>query len=219
MRAFLRSNSLFLVILLAASCASPYKKLVPDKNSGKSALIYKPQYDKVLYRCTVNGRIVFKRFHLSGLLFFKQMENGTVRAIFQNEMGFTFFDFEWSKDDSFMVRQIIPELDKPALVKTLRKDMNLLLMKGLDRSSEKSFTDSRGKREYNRFTLSRGYAYYVSETGKLEQIENAGEKKKVITIKLMGKEKDNAMPDSVFFDHRRANFTIALHKIESHVDE
>jgi hypothetical protein len=202
-----------------AACGSPYKKLEKQTIPGISALKYKPQYDKVLYRCTVNGRVIFRKFHLSGLLFFKTLENGTVRAIFQNEMGYTFFDFEWDINDSFRVNQVIPQLDKPGLIKTLQKDFNLLLMKGLDSSKESFFSSDRGKWHYNCFTLNNGVVYYITTDDKLNRIENAGKKKKVITISINGKATDKAMPDSVYFNHHRANFTIGLHKLEHHADE
>lgn len=217
MNRFLRLSSIGIILL--AACVSPYKKLEKQLASEYSALKYRPQYDRVLYRCNVNGSIILKKFHLSGLLFFKSVENGTVHAIFQNEMGYTFFDFEWDANDSFKVNKIIDQLDKPALVKTLQKDFSLLLMKGLDKQTEVFYKSGRGKEEYSCFTLENGYAYYITDSGKLVRIENAGKKKRVITIHVTGKDTDEAMPDSVVFDHHRANFTIELHKIEHHADE
>ena len=216
MNHFLRLSSL---LILLAACGSPYKQLVALPGKNRSALAYKPQYDKELYRCTVNGRIIFKKFHLSGVLFFKKVETGTVHAVFQNEMGYTFFDFEWNKDDSFKVNQVIPQLDKPALIKTLKKDFSLLLMKGLDSNKEYFYSSDRGKTLYSCFTLDNGVAYYVSGNNKLQRIENAGKHKKVLTISIAGKKTDNAMPDTILFNHHKANFTIALHKLERHVDE
>ncbi len=217
MKLFLKLNSLLVVLLF--SCSSPYKKLIVAEKHSSSAIIYKPFFEKELYRCVVNGRVVFKKFHLSGILLFKKLETGTIRAVFQNEMGFTFFDFEWNANDSFKVNQVIPQLDKPAVLKILKKDMNLLLMKGLDLSSEKYYISDRGKADLSRYTLEKGYAYYISEQGKLVRIENAGEKSKVITITLKNKINNAAMPDTVVFDHHKANFTIELTKIETHADE
>lgn len=218
MNRFLRSGSVVVIILLTA-CGSPYKKLEKQPAPGYSAFKYRPQYDKVLYRCNVNGSIILKKFHLSGLLFFKSVENGTVHAIFQNEMGYTFFDFEWDTNDSFKVNKIIDQLDKPALVKTLQKDFGLLLMKGLNKQTEVFYKAGRGKEEYSCFTLDNGFAYYITDNGKLVRIENAGKKNRVITINVTGKETDTAMPDSAVFDHHRANFKIELHKIDRHADE
>lgn len=217
MKQYLRLSSVLL--LFVASCANPYKGLKLTDISGKTAFEYQPYFQKEIYRCNVNGRVLFKQFHLSGILLFKNMKNGTIRAIFQNEMGFTFFDFEWDKNDSFSVKSIIPQLDRQAVVKTLRKDFNLLLMKGLDNESEKIFRYDRGNELYYCFNIKGdGYAYYVEADKKLQRIENAG-KKKVTTITLKGGQNIHSLQDSIFFDHHKANFTISLYKINSHVDE
>lgn len=207
---------IFLVLFTGlAACFNPYRKLVSAQTS-YPAMKFKPEFDKVLYRCVVDGRVVIKKFHLSGLLFFKKLGDGSTRAIFQNEMGFTFFDFEWNQADSFKVNQIIPQLDKPALIKTLQKDMNLLLMKNLPASSEKVFTMD--NETYHRFDLEKGVVFYITRQEKLDRIENAG-KSKVTTITLSGKDTDKAMPASVLFNHHKANFTIRLTKIDANADE
>lgn len=211
---YLKLSSLSLFLFLV-SCSAPYKNLQQDNSITSSALKYKPEFNKELFRCVVNGRVVFKKFHLSGLLFFKHMDDSTTRVVFQNEMGFTFFDFEWDKNDVFKVNKIIPQLDKVALIKTLEKDMNLLLMKNLDRSTEKKFVDN--DETYYRFDLEKGVAYYITQNDKLVRIENAG-KSKVITIKLTGKEKNAEFPTKVFFNHHKAHFTIELDKIDTHAD-
>lgn len=68
MMRFLRLGS-FVAGLLFASCGAHYKKLESRPATGVSALRFAPGFDKVLYRCVVDGRVVFKHFHLSGLLF------------------------------------------------------------------------------------------------------------------------------------------------------
>ena len=171
---------------------------------------FKPAFAKELYRCVVDGRLLFKKFHLSGLLLFKTFEDGSTRAVFQNEMGISFFDFKWDAQDSFRVVSIMPQLDKPALVKTLRKDMNLILMKDLNERTEQTFSHPGGT--YHRFTLDKGVAYYIVEAGALKRIENAG-KQKVITITVGPKPALKAMPGTLFFLHHKAHFTIDLKKI------
>jgi hypothetical protein len=218
MKRFLRLNSL--IVLLFASCSAPYRHLTEQSVNSQSALKFKPVFEKTLYRCVVDGRIIFKKYHLSGLLFFKTLENGTVRAIYQNEMGFTFFDFEWSNGDTaFKINKVMPQLDRPAVIKTLRKDIELLLMLGLDQNTEKVFADDRGKQLFRRLDIGGGYAYYIEEEGRLIRIENAGEKSKVVTITLQGKNNPADMPARALVDHHNANFTIELNKIDSYADE
>ena len=205
----LKYASLSLVLLVAACGSNPYRQLQASA-AHESALRYKPKVTKELYRCVVDGRVILKKFHLSGLLLFKTFENGSTRAVFQNEMGFSFFDFKWDARDSFQVVSIIPQLDKPALVKVLAKDMNLLLMKNLDPATERQFTN--GQETYSRFSLEKGYAYYISQQQALQRIENAG-KTKVTTITFTGKKDAATLPETILFKHHKAHFTIDLKKI------
>lgn len=215
MMRFLKLSSLCFLLVLAA-CSNPYRKLQLTEKSGRSAFAYKPQFSKELYRCVVDGKVLFKKFHLSGVLFFKNMPDKGTRVIFQNEMGFAFFDFEWTAKDSFSVKHIIPQLNKPAVVKTLRKDLELLLLRNLDKSTETSFTD--GTNIYERFTLAKGYAYYIEDGKRLLRIENAG-RKKVMAINLGADARKTTLTDSIFIKHYKANFTIALKKIPPHAEE
>jgi hypothetical protein len=132
-------------------------------------------------------------------------------------MGISFFDFSWDKDDNFKVNSIMPELDKPAVIKTLQKDLSLFLMKGLNKVSETHFTMN--EEDYHRFSLEKGFAYYIEKTARLMRIENVGERKKVTTITLEGKTANKAMPEKVLFQHHKANFSIQLTKIAANVNE
>jgi hypothetical protein len=216
MKHYLRLSSLFLLFI--ASCATPYKGL-QQQQVPLSVYRFQPEFDKVLYRCIVDGRFIFKKFHLSGVLFFKQLENGTKRAIFQNEMGIAFFDLEWDKDGNFKVRQIMEQLDKEAVKKTLRKDLEMLLMMGMDKNSEIMLGQDRGKEQLYRLNREGGYVYYTIAGNDLVKIENADNRKKIITVNVGGKATPQSMPDSVLFDHHKANFTISLTKIERNVNE
>ena len=208
----LKYASLFLLIAFA-SCGNPYKTLQPSGREMASALRFKPTISKEVYRCIVDGKVLLvKKFHLSGLLIFKTFEDGSIRAVFQNEMGFTFFDFRWDDKDSFQVVSVIPQLDKPTVLKLLQKDMNLVLMKHLNANTETLFTN--GEETYQRFTLDKGFAYYISQNGMLRRIENAG-KNKVITVLMNNKTADNKMPESMLFRHHKAHFTIDLKKINT----
>jgi len=206
-----------LLILLLSACGSPYKKLRPsgthDAKTVSSADIakYRPVYpglQKALYRCHVDGRFLFKKFHLSGILLFRNFQNGDTRVVFSNEMGFTFFDFGWDGSDSFKVNSIIPQLDKPAVIKTLRKDLELVLVRNTH--SVEIFLD--GDTIYYRSSLPKGYAYYIVQATKLRRIEIA-RRKKVATIYPIGKRTDNDMPDSLSIVHHKAHFTIQAKKI------
>lgn len=216
MKHFLRLSSLLLIF--AASCATPYKGLQQQPLTS-SVYRFQPEYDRTLYRCIVDGRFIFKKFHLSGVLFFKQLENGTKRAIFQNEMGIAFFDMEWDSTGNFKVKQVIPQLDKDAVIKTLQKDLEMLMMTGMDKKTEIMLKGDRGKEQLHRLNREEGYVYYTVVDEQLIKIENSNNRKKIVSVTMLGKAAKTSMPDTVLFSHHKANFTISLTKIERNVNE
>lgn len=214
MRLCSRLSSLLLLWMLV-SCARPYRKAVwTPVPAGQSALALQPVLTRDLYRCKVDGRFLWKKFHLSGLLLIRKIEDAHTRAVFSNEMGFTFFDFEWDEHDSFWVNQVIPQLDKPAVIRTLQKDFSLLFMKGLDPATE---VRAAASPPIHRFTLDKGYAYYTGNK-EVNRIENAG-KSIVTTIQLQGRSSVAGLPDTISIRHHKAHFTIDLAKIKEHADE
>lgn len=211
MKHCLRLSSV-IVLLVISSCSTPYKNLQQAPVS-QSAYRFQPEADRTLYRCIVDGRFILKKFHLSGVLFFKRLKTGTIRAIFQNEMGMAFFDMEWKEDGAFEVKQILPQLDKEAVVKTLRKDMEMLLMLGMDKKSEIMLQQDRGKAVVHRLNRTKGYVYYTIDSERLVKIEHTDKRKKIVSIDVTGTHNATAMPDTVLFEHHKANFTISLSKI------
>lgn len=207
------------ILILGMGCAPrPYKDLKRQENNSSlplQASTYSPKFEKVLYNCHVQGKTPLgKRFSLSGLLFFKQFPDGSERVVFQNQMGITYFDFGWDQSGSFRVHQVITQMDKPALIKTLKKDIELLLFKNLSPMSSGVFIDRIGK-AYLRFELKeKGFVYYVFEKGNITAIENADEKRKVVVMTLTETKGSNTFAQQISMKHLRANFTIDLTKIQ-----
>ena len=204
---------------LLISCApKPYKALksAPTatlKEFSMEANHYQPQFDKELYSCRVAGRTPFgKRFSLSGLLFFKQLEDSSVRVVFQNQMGLTYFDFGWDANNQFSVEKIIEQMDKPALIKTLRKDFELLLFKNISSTASQILQD-KNNRIYLKFDLQKGFVYYIFEDRKIVSIENADERRKVVVFRLSGGEENSTFAEKISVSHLRANFTIEMEKL------
>lgn len=215
MRYFLFVSLFSLVI----SCAPrPYKALKPASSEMKNKISmdvahYQPQFDKELYSCRVTGRTPFgKRFSLSGILFFKQLEDGSVRVVFQNQMGLTYFDFGWDSNNQFKVVSIIEQMDKPALIKTLRKDFELLLFKNISSTASQLMSDKSSK-SYLKFDLQKGFVYYIFEDNKIVSIENADERRKVVVFKLSGAEDSSTFANKISVNHLRANFKIEMEKL------
>ncbi|RQO31605.1 hypothetical protein DBR32_06525 [Taibaiella sp. KBW10] len=212
---------LFASLLLLSACkvrSYQQAQAVPAAQKAtypSSSLSFQPKFDKVLYNCVVDGRSPLgKKYHLSGLLFIKQLDDSSTRVVFQNQMGISYFDFGWSKDNTFTVHSIMPQMDKAALIKTLKKDFELLLFKHLpDTYTGMYHMPKDPGKVYMRFALSKGFVYYIFEGAQLHRIENADERKKVIVMQL-APTAIGTLPESVMINHLRAHFSIQLQQLQ-----
>ena len=75
---------------------------------------------------TYHAQIDFFGKHLSGLLVFKATSDTTERAIFMNETGFKFFDFEFTPA-TFTVKYCLPAMNKKIIIKTFQRDLGFLV--------------------------------------------------------------------------------------------
>lgn len=214
---------LFVSILLGSLSACsprPYRGLQRQQQQALDAGKLKPVFDKVLYRGVIDGKKWLKKFHFSGLLYIRNFPDSSTRVVFQGEMGATFFDFGWDARDSFTVFQIMPQMDKQPLIRLLRKDFELLLVKGAVRGNSEAVYKAQESQEwYTRFPLSRGFVQYISPGPQpvfhdLLRIENADDKRKVIIMQLKQDTGSTVMPAHIFIRHLRAGFSIDLKKIE-----
>lgn len=212
------------LLLCLISC---HKKIYLDKQEvtttqSLTTKDFRPVFEKALYRCEVNGKFAVKKFHLSGVLYLKILEDKSTRVIFQSEMGATFFDFGWDTHDSFQVYSIIDQMNKPALIKTLKKDFELILVKNIHDPAAGTYNfDKNPDLFYTRFNLTKGFVYYVTNRNReLVSIENADDKHKVILMTLPTGTVLKSMPASLTIKHLKAHFTIQLKKITpENVDE
>ena len=94
-------SSLILLLLLLTGCASlkpkglkPCFGTAPTRECLQSPFL--GHFDKMLFKATLDIR----KEHLTGLMLFKTMPDSSIRVVFTNEIGMTFFDFI-IKDGSF----------------------------------------------------------------------------------------------------------------------
>ncbi len=85
--------------------------------------IFDSSFDRALYK----GSLDISKHHLSGLYLLKRTSVNSIRIVFSNELGITFFDFEL-KGDKWIVHSCFPSLDKASLLKLLGNDFRLLLI-------------------------------------------------------------------------------------------
>ena len=194
--------------LLLLSCSSVYRKMEKTQADPSCILQFKPVFTKALYKTTVavTGK------NLSGLLLLKAMPDSSTRLVFSNEMGFKYFDFEFSAAGDFKVYYILPQMDKKPVLTTLRKDFEIVLMQHLD--LQRCFVRKKNGLLYYGFPQQKGDNYYITDSScsKLVRLERASARKPVVTV-IMERFKEG-MPDTIGISHTGFNFDIGLKKIK-----
>ena len=200
----LLSNCLFFLL-----ACSPVHRQMQSANADISKLQkFRPVFTVALYNTTVD--VVGN--HLSGLLLIKKMPDSSLRMVFSNEMGFKFFDFEFAADGKFKVYSIIKQMNKRSVLKTLRKDFELILMDRLDNSTA-SVRAGNGLLYYI-FPQQKGFNYYITDsaTNELVRLERASKSKTVVEAVMQ--HYINGIPDTIGISHKTFDFTIGLKRIE-----
>jgi hypothetical protein len=202
----------FLIFLnlatLNISC-NPYRHMQKIQRDESCLLKFKPDLHHVLYKTSVD--VIGK--HISGILVMKIMPDSSTRIVFTNEMGFSFFDFGFPPDRGFKVYLIIPQMNKEALIRTLRKDFELLLFRNMDDSKYYALKDS--GLIYHAFPQTEGVNYYITDSSCLQlvKMQRASSKKLVMEAFVYGGSPDIA-PDSISIRHYNiSHFSITLKKI------
>lgn len=199
--------SSFLVLLL--SCSSVYKKLQTTTGDVTCIQKFKPVYTSQWYTTTVD----VLNSHLSGLLLFKKMPDGSTRLLFSNEMGVKFFDFEFDTAGNFKVHHIMQKMNKKAVIKTLRKDFELVLLIHTEPQGSSVLNDT--LYTYYAFPQEKGSNYYVTskDCSTLIRMER-GSKRKPVVDAVMKNYKDG-MPDTIGISHKNFKFDISLKRLEN----
>jgi len=216
----------FLFVSLSFFLLSCNKKIYQNSqeiqlSQSLTAADLKPKFEKELYRGVIDGKFGLKKFHFSGVLYMKNFGDTATRVVFQSEMGSTFFDFGWDHKDSFIVYSIMEQMNKPALIKTLKKDFEMLLVKNMAKQPKGIYNFDRNTREnYIKFDLEKGFVYYIADISRnIIAIENADESKKVVVMKMSPVAPFGQLADKISIKHLLAGFTIDLKKIKQDVAE
>jgi hypothetical protein len=192
---------------LLSGCSSAYQHLQQGRGDVACITKFRPQFANTLYSTQVD---VLKH-HLSGLLFFKQMPDSSLRVVFANEMGFKFFDFEFKKDGGFVKHYMLPKMDKKAVVKTLRSDFELVLLRP-DLTGAHIMQDSSYR--YTVVPTAKGSNYYITDAAceRLERIEKSSRRKPV--VKVWFGHYEAGVPDTINIRHQGFTFNISLQRVQ-----
>ncbi len=202
------SSCLLLVIGLLLGCSPAHQQMQSSTKEISILQKFKPAFTVALYNTTVD--VVGN--HLSGLLLVKKMPDSSTRLVFSNEMGFTFFDFEFAADGTFKVYSIIKKLNKRSVIKTLQHDFELVLMNNLDKS--KATVKTNAGLIYFIFPQTKGYNYYITNQsgGELVRMERSSGKKTIVEAVM--KNYINGIPDTIGISHKTFEFNIGLKRLE-----
>lgn len=204
---YLLLNSLLAVGLLSG-CTSAYKGLQTAPGNAACVELFRPQFTgTVIY----NTQVDVLKNHFSGLLLFKRMEDSSMRIVFTNEMGFKFFDFAFDSNGVFTKHYVMPKMDKKAVVKTLKKDFEMVLM---PYDFSKASVLQRDDQRYTAVALERGMVYYITDKdcSRLLKVENGSARKPVVDVWM--KDYKDGIPDSLYIAHRKFKFNISSQRVK-----
>ncbi|MDQ3049397.1 MAG: hypothetical protein M3Q95_00780 [Bacteroidota bacterium] len=194
------------LVILSLGC-KPTGYLYPVQVEKQPCLAnLEPSFSTVLYNAQVN--VAGK--HLSGIVLFKTMPDSSKRVIFTNEMGVTYFDYEFRKE-GFRVVSSVKLMNKKVVINRLRNDLSLLLLHGFDLGNPDILAS--GNESYYAYSRAREQVYFITDAicSRLTRIETASDKKKKIIVNLTGD--GPGMPDSVYLAHQSFEYNITLKKI------
>ena len=127
------------------------------------------------------------------------MPDSSQRVVFTSEAGVTFFDFGFEQPKKFTVYSILRKLNRKSVVKTLRKDFELVLGKPFVsgvfqswRTPEETFFGVRQKKET---------AYFITDKdcSSLRRLEWGTKRKRKISVQIMGA--GYPLPDTLDITH------------------
>jgi hypothetical protein len=178
MRCLLFSSSILLL-----SCASDYRNLmaipVDTVCAGKIA-------PRSVPTSWYKARVDVAGHPVSGLLLIKNMPDSSVRVVFTNEAGVTFFDFGFSRSRAFTVHSIMKKLNRKPVVETLRKDFELILALPFEKGTYQSWSE--GDEVFFGVKQKNETAYFIisKDCSSLHRLEWGDARKRKVTVQLVG---------------------------------
>jgi hypothetical protein len=197
------------ILLLFCACKlGHYNRLisVSDKTDDFKS-VFDDHFHSFLFK--TNLSIYHKDF--SGLLVTKQMQPGDYRVIFTTELGMKLFDFEF-KDTAFILHYCVPQFNRPALLKIIQQDMQLLLVPYPPSASLSRYKDSQNKYDICKVTQGAVYSnYYFREKSSkhLVKIEHAKRNVKKTTF-VLDQYSEEDVPGHLLIQHHDIHLKITL---------
>jgi hypothetical protein len=168
---------------------------------------FRPGFGSAIYRAGID--VTSK--HLSGILIIKAMPDSSIRLVFTSENGYIFFDLSFLAGGGFKVYSINEKMNKKAVIKTLRKDFELVLMQHL--REHKTYSLKGDGLVYTAFPQTKGYYYYLTDSAcnRLISMQRASSSK--VVVEAMMRMDQGSIPDTIGISHKNFNFDISLKKL------
>jgi hypothetical protein len=194
---------------LPLNCTSAYRSLKPASVDVACASKMTPtSMATSWYRASID----VANKHFSGLVLIKSMPDSSERVVFTSEAGVTFFDFGFRRPEKFTVYSILKKLNRKPVIKTLRKDFELMLGEpftqgGLQswKTPEETFYGVGQKKET---------AYFITDKGcsSLRRLELGTKRKRKISIQIIGA--GYPLPDTLDITHYTFPLQIRLMRFQ-----
>lgn len=194
-------------LLIIAACSSPFKKLQKAEGDLNCIQKFKPSFQTAYYE----AEIEILSYQFSGILILKKMADGNVRIVFSTKPGIKLFDFEFSEDSAFKVLYIMDQLDKKAVIKTLRKDFELILFMNTEPNKGHLLRDT--AHFYHTFPQESGSNFYITDSScsRLYRLERASDRK--VIVEAIMNNYQQGLPDTIGIEHKNFHFIIGLKKM------
>lgn len=209
----MRCLQLISLLTVLHGCSPVHKQMQAVSAEVNDIHKFRPAFTVALYNTTVD----VMSNHLSGLLLIKKMPDSSTRMVFSNEMGFTFFDFEFAANGDFKVYSIIKKMNKRSVIKTLQHDFELVLMNKLNNAA--ASVRSNDGLLYFIFPQTKGYNYYITDAQATELVRMERASGKKVIVEGLMKNYSNGIPDTIGISHKTFEFNIGLKRIERNAAE
>ncbi|MBL7882624.1 MAG: hypothetical protein JNL69_01035 [Bacteroidia bacterium] len=201
----------FIVILLSSCSLGQYGKLKKTASTPESIphSIFGENFNSFLFK--TNIRVYGKEY--SGLLVTKQMEANDYRVIFTTELGMKLFDFQF-KDTLFTLHYCVPQFNRAALLNTIQKDIEVLLMNNIKTHPSSSYIDSKQTQNITKIDFGKYQNYYFKnvQSKELVKIEQAKKSRKKTTFILSNY--TDGFPNYILIKHHDIKLKIELNLLK-----
>ncbi len=205
----MRSLHFSLLCLLLAGCASDYRHLKTAEPDDPCELRLIPNLTSPSW---FDASIDVAGQHISGLLLIKTMADSSRRVVFTNEAGITYLDFGFLRDGTFKVFNVIHQLNRKAVITTLRKDFELII--GLPFHKGKFLRFVAGEEVYFGVKQKKETAYFITskDCASLQRMERGSARKRVVSVSVQPP--GYPTPERLELTHHTFNMQIKLTRIQ-----